>query len=171
MTPGVLLTGAIGVGKTAVAVELGALLEERGARPALLDLDWLGWLRPRPDSYWTIDELIARNLSAMWPNLRAAGADRLVLTRALRRSDQLAAIREALPDVALVVVRVNADAGTIEKRLRARDSGEILREHLSQAVEMAGELDSGRVEDFRVENDGRPVQEVAHELLRRLGWP
>ncbi len=170
MTPGVLLVGTVGVGKTAVAVELGSLLEERGLHPALVDLDWLGWVQPRLGSGWTVDELIVGNLRAIWPNLRAAGADRLVLTRALRGPDQVAAIRAALADVVLTVVRLTADAATVEARLQARDSGEILREHLSQAVEMADELELGAVEDFCVENDGRPVRDVALEVLRRLSW-
>ena len=45
-----------------------------------------------------------------------------------------------------------------------------LKQHLSQTVLMAEAMDRAALEDFRVENDGRPVREVAAEILRRTGW-
>jgi hypothetical protein len=39
-----LLTGTVGSGKTAVATEMGLLLEERELPSAIVDLDWLGWV-------------------------------------------------------------------------------------------------------------------------------
>jgi Ni2+-binding GTPase involved in maturation of urease and hydrogenase len=35
---------------------------------------------------------------------------------------------------------------------------------------LADELEAAAVEDFAVSNDGRPVREVAEEILDRLGW-
>ena len=40
---GVLLTGVYGSGKSSVAEEIAYLLEQRGERYALLDLDYLSW--------------------------------------------------------------------------------------------------------------------------------
>lgn len=40
---GVLLTGVYGSGKSSVAAEIAYLLEQRGERYALLDLDYLSW--------------------------------------------------------------------------------------------------------------------------------
>ena len=44
MTRVILITGTLGAGKTAVAVEAGRLLSLRDVRVAVVDLDWLGWV-------------------------------------------------------------------------------------------------------------------------------
>jgi tRNA uridine 5-carbamoylmethylation protein Kti12 len=155
----VLLTGPIGAGKTALGADLAEMLGDRGIRTAVIDLDWLGWVVPGP-----VDGLIERNLEAVWPNLRSEGVERLVLTRALDKSEQLDAVRAALPDVEVTVVNVSASPDTIAERLRRRDSGAVLEEHLAQQLELA------RVENFEIENEGRPIRVVAEELLDRLGW-
>lgn len=71
---GVLLTGTIEAGKSSLAVELGELLARRHLPAAIVDLDWLGWFEPPAESGLTVDELIATNLEAVWPNFRDAGA-------------------------------------------------------------------------------------------------
>ena len=39
----VLITGLFGSGKSSVAVEMADILEKRGVRYAVVDLDWLSW--------------------------------------------------------------------------------------------------------------------------------
>ena len=79
-----LLTGTIGSGKTAAAAEIGLLLEAEQLPSAIVDLDWLGWVHLGA-SFEGVEELIARNLAAIWPNLRSAGVGHLVLVRAIHR--------------------------------------------------------------------------------------
>ncbi len=79
MTQAVLISGTIGAGKTSVAVELGRLLEGRGAGTAVVDLDWLGWVHLSDDSPVSIDDVIVRNLADVWSNLRGAGITHLNL--------------------------------------------------------------------------------------------
>ena len=45
MAEGVLITGVYGAGKSSVAAEIAYLLQERRQPYALLDLDFLGWVR------------------------------------------------------------------------------------------------------------------------------
>jgi adenylylsulfate kinase len=167
--PTLLLTGTIGSGKTAVAAEIGLLLEERRLPVAVVDLDWLGWVHLGP-AFEGVDELIAENLAAVWPNLRSAGARRLVLVRALYRREALEGLRRSVPEADLTVVRLVASPGTIEGRLQCRDTGRILEEHLGETVKMAQAMEAAALEDFHVHNDGRPLSEVALETLRRAGW-
>jgi Ni2+-binding GTPase involved in maturation of urease and hydrogenase len=56
----ILLTGTVGSGKTSVAIEIGELLERGGASYALVDLDWLAWLRPSPASLVTQESVLPR---------------------------------------------------------------------------------------------------------------
>jgi gluconate kinase len=164
-----LLTGTVGSGKTAVAAEIGLLLEESELPSAIVDLDWLGWVHLGA-SFDGVERLIAENLAAIWPNLRSAGVRRLVLVRALQRREAVDGLRWALPDAGLTVVRLLASRATVEERLRRRDTGAVLEEHLMQTLLMAESMDRAALEDFQVENDDRPVRDVAAEILHRAGW-
>ncbi len=167
--PALLLTGTVGSGKTVVAIEIGRMLEQHGKSAAVVDLDWLGWLH-RHSSGVTADQLIARNLAAIWPNLRDAGMTRAVLARAILGRDGLDALRVAVPEADLVVVRLSASLSTIERRLRQRDSGEELEEHLRESVEMSRVMDREGLENFTVANDEGSPGDAAKEVLQRAGW-
>ncbi len=134
-----------------------------------MDLDWLGWLHLRSSAI-TADQLIARNLAAMWPNLREAGMAYAVLARAILGREGLQALRAAVPDTDLVVVRLTASPATIEGRLRRRDSGQELEEHLRESIEMTRVMDREGMEDFAVANDDGSPGQVAQEFLQRVGW-
>lgn len=166
----VLITGTIGVGKTAVATALGELLEAEGKAAAIIDLDWLGWYHAAPGSRVDHDSLIIANLQAVWPNFVAAGAQHLVMTRALERRESIEAFSNALPDVEVSLVRLTAAAKTIEERLRDRDKGAVLEEHLGQASRFAAGLDRLDLDAVTIATDRRPPAEVAQECLRLLGW-
>jgi hypothetical protein len=167
--PTLLLTGTVGSGKTVVAIEIGHILEQQGKPAAVVDLDWLGWLHLRASAV-TADELIARNLAAIWPNLREAGMSYAVLARAILGRNGLDALRAAVPEADLVVVRLTASPSAIEGRLRRRDSGQELEEHLRESMEMSRAMDREGLEDTSVANDDRSPQEVAREVLQRVGW-
>ena len=66
---------------------------------------------------------IAANLSVVWPNLQAAGAQRLILTRAVHEPDAIRLLRKAVPDVELTIVQIVASYDTIRERLEQRDTG------------------------------------------------
>jgi adenylylsulfate kinase len=161
--PTVLLTGTIGSGKTAVAVELGHVLAERGVPAAVIDLDWLNWVHLDPD--FGLDELMAQNVAAIWPNFLAAGARAFVLTRAIEHEAMLAAVRTAIPDASLTVLRLVAPPSVIEQRLRQRDTGRELEEHLRESNLFAKKMAQARVEDATVPNDGAPIRVVAESVL------
>jgi adenylylsulfate kinase len=167
--PTILLTGTIGSGKTAVASEIGLLLQELALPVAIIDLDWLGWVHVGP-GLESVDGLIARNLAAIWPNLRAAGVRYLVLARAMKDGQGLAALRQALPAANITTVRLTSSARAIGDRLRRRDTGAIREGHLEESAAMAKDMDRAAVETFQVSNEDRPVRSVAVEVLVRAGW-
>ena len=160
MISGVLLTGPVGVGKTAVSVEVAEMVDD----VAVLDLDWLGWFRP--PGPLSPDDLITRNLALVWPTFREAGARRLVLGRALIGPDRLDALRRSVPDVELAVVRLTAPGEVLERRLRGRDAGATLAGHLA-------EREAWREDGLDVPSvptQGRSVREVAEAVLAEVGW-
>jgi adenylylsulfate kinase len=166
----ILLTGTVGSGKTSVAVEIGELLEGGEASYALVDLDWVAWLRPAPTSVATVHSVLVENLGLIWPTFREAGVELLVLARCIEDRDQLDALRGALPGVELFVVRLTAPQPLIEQRLQARDSGAQLAEHLAETARFATRGEQAALEDAVVENGARPLSEVAAEVLAAAGW-
>jgi predicted kinase len=166
--PTILLTGTIGVGKTAVATEIAELMRDTGRATAVIDLDWLGWLAS--PSRVDVQDLIVRNLAATWENFVSAGAQNMVLVRAVQSESEVSELRALLSEVELKVVRLNAPAASIERRLSARDSGQVLEEHLAQSRRFTQLLDEAKIEDIEIENDNRALWDVALEVVRRTGW-
>jgi hypothetical protein len=96
--------------------------------------------------------------------------ERLVLARSVHDPAQLAAFRRALPGVELFVVRLVAPPALVERRLRARDSGAQLTEHLATTVLFATRAELAALEDALVENGERPLGNVAADVLAVAGW-
>jgi len=155
------------VGKTAVAREIVAIGAKRGISVAAIDLDWLGWASGGSVS---VDELINRNLALVAATFSAAGIETLVLARALVSSSNLIAIGGALPGWKLTVVRLQAPLPTLQKRIRVRDSGAELDEHLGEIEEMTRRTDAVAPEAPVVVNDDGSLRETALEVLRLWGW-
>jgi ribose 1,5-bisphosphokinase PhnN len=95
---------------------------------------------------------------------------RLVLARYVEDRAQLDDLRAALPGVDLVVVRLIAPQDVIERRLRARDRGAELAEHLAEASVFAARGAANALEDAVIENGERPLREVAADVLTAAGW-
>jgi hypothetical protein len=166
----ILLTGTPGSGKTSIAVAIGDLLELDDRPYAVIDLDWLAWVRPAPASIYTVHSLVAENLALIWPRFREAGVERLVLARHLDDRVQLAAVRGGLPGVDLFVVRLTAPPALVERRLRARDEGAQLEDHLAETALRAARGEAAAIEDAVVENGERPLRQVAQDVLAAAGW-
>jgi hypothetical protein len=163
----VLLTGVYGAGKTAVAEEIGTVLEERGASYAALDLDWLAWF----DAGWDDDEaeyrVMLRNLVGVVDNYLAAGIRRFVLALSVETRTELDALRGSL-SMPLTVIRLTVPFETIRERL-AWDTTTGRQVDLRWAGIWLEEGRGVGFEDLEVPND-RPLREVTLDVLSRLGW-
>jgi hypothetical protein len=168
--PVLLITGVVGVGKTAVTGEASWLLCQAGIPHAMVDLAVIGgcWPAP-PDDQWN-EELIHRNLACMWANFQRAGASRLLVCRVLEARSLLTRITEAVPGAVITVVRLRAPLEAVRERIRAREAGRDPQWYLDAAGYLTGRLEEARVEDHVVDNDDRPVNETAAEVLRVAGW-
>jgi predicted kinase len=161
-----LLIGTMGSGKTTVMLEVGRLLSDRGEAHALVDLDWLAWVEPPTASSLRVRDMLVANLAAVAATFRLGGIHELVLARHVTQAQELAAIEAAVAHAELAVVRLEAPEALIEARIRARDTGRELEEHLAA-------LGAEATPEFpyrSVANDGRPPAEVAREVLRAAGW-
>jgi len=162
----IVLTGEVGTGKTSVAIEIGRQVEASGGTCAIVDLDWLGWVHAAP-SFREYDDLIMTNLAAVWPNMAEAGAEGLVLARALLRKEPVERLRELFPETPLCVIRLSAAPETIRRRLSARDSGANLEEHVAEAESMRAAIATLAIEHAVVKNDGGSIEDAARAVLAR----
>ncbi len=165
-----LITGTVGSGKTSVLLEIGEALGQDGRPYAIVDLDWLAWLRPSAQSGATVQGVLVANLAHVAGTFRAAGVERLALARAIRRVDEVEAIRDSLGPCELTVARLVAAPAEIARRLEARDTGAQLAEHLAEAGAFAAEAEAAGIGDLVVATDDRAIASVAQEVLVSAGW-
>lgn len=169
--PTLLVSGTVGAGKTALADEVAVLLNEQQIPHGLIDLDWLCQLYPAPPEDRFRDDLMFRNLSAIWPHYRDIGVDYLVLARVIEDPAELERYQLAIPEADIKVVRVTAPPELLQQRLRQREVGSFYGRAWQRSQELTQALDSAEIESTVVANDGRPIREVALEVMDILDWP
>ena len=169
--PTLLLTGTVGAGKTSVAEEISNLLYEIDIPHACIDLDWLCQLHPAAAHDPHHQTLMFANLTAVWKNFRRRAPRYLVLARLWESRAELRQYQQAIPEAAITVVRVVASEATIQQRLRQREVGSFFDPLWNRSRELEIILDSAGADDFEVSNDGRPLRQVAKEVLERVNWP
>jgi len=168
--PVLVVTGPVGVGKTATAEAISDLLNQAGVAHAMVDLDQLRWCHPAPPHDRFHVALGLTNLAAVWANYRAAGAGRIVIADVVESPDEVAGYRSAIPGADVRVVRLHAALPTIERRLEGRNEGASLVWHRHRAAELSEIMERARVGDLLVDTDGKSVAAVAREILARVGW-
>jgi dephospho-CoA kinase len=164
------ITGTVGSGKTVLAEAISNAIEERGVKHALISIDWLAQSLPAAEDDPFGDRLAAQNLSAIWPNFVATGIRYAVIEGVIETPELHRLFRSSLPGADITVVRVAAPQPVVEQRINEREIGDYLERLLARSAELTPILETAAVEDFTVSNDGRPIQEVAAEVLGRLGW-
>jgi hypothetical protein len=163
-----IITGAVGAGKTSVLAEASDLLALRHIAHAAIDVDALG-LAYVPAAARN-DEVMYRNLRSVCKNYAALGVTQFLLARALENRSELDFCRGIVSAADTAVCRLTASIETMEGRVKMRESGISQREYVSRVAELNVVLDRAQLEDFSVVNENRPLTEVAHEMLVRAGW-
>lgn len=164
-----LITGAVGVGKTTVAGAVGTLLEQRGIPGAVIDLDELRRCWPTPPGDGFHHRLELRNLRAVAAGYREAGARVLVAAGVLEGRAARADYQDALVHpVTVVRLTVPRDLARHRLRHRHRDDPDALAWHLDRFDELTAILDRAHVEDLQVPVEGTPVA-TASAVLAALG--
>ena len=166
----ILLTGAVGVGKTTVLTEIGELLEAAREPYALVDLDWLAWVRPAEGSGATVTGVLCENLRQVAATFRSVGVRRVAVARAVCDPGELEAIRVALGADRLTVARLTAEPAAIERRLRARDRGARLTEHLLEARAFGAAAEAAGIGDVVLATDDADPAATARAALAQAKW-
>ena len=138
----------------------------------MIDADELDRVFPPPTDDPDKTDLTRRNLAAVWANLRAAGAPRLILTMvAASIEDELTHVREAIPGATPTVVRLRASERDLLERVRRREVGSGYNYQAPRTIRQARVMQREPAGDHLVvDTSGRTVGEIAQELLDRSGW-
>jgi|SRR5271169_30865 len=163
-----IITGAMGAGKTAVVGEASDILAHRRIVHAAIDLDALG-LAHLPSAARS-DGVMYDNLRSICTNYAALGVRRFLVARAIEDGAQLQLCRDMIPAVNTVVCRLIASIQAMQRRVQMRDTGMLQREYVARVAKLNDILDCARLEDFAVINENRSLTDVALEILIKAGW-
>lgn len=164
---GVLVTGAFGVGKTALIEEAAEVLEEHRIRYAAIDLDGLCWFDPGSEDHAAAVPTLLKNIDAVVGNYYDAGVRVFALARAMDTQRDVDAVGAALA-MSMTTVRLTAPLEEIERRLAGSvTAGRATDLRMAREWFAAGGHDE--IGDLVIAND-RPIREVAAEMLAALGW-
>lgn len=114
--------------------------------------------------------LALENLTQIWPNFEAVGADRVIIAGTLLNGDHRSRLQHALGNVTMSVVLVKAPQDVLETRIRARNSGRLQEDFLARTADVAKEIEAAHIHDYEIENHGRPAGETARDLLQKIDW-
>jgi chloramphenicol 3-O-phosphotransferase len=166
--PLLIVTGPVGVGKSAVLHEADRLLVAAEMSHATVVLEEIARCWPVATGEVGDERLVYANLASLWSNFADRGADRLLLELILEDRSQLPQLRRTVPGSEVTVVRLRAPLSVIEERVRKREPSPDAE--LCGAHWLAAHMDESKIEDYLVENGERPLPDVAAEVLRLADW-
>jgi hypothetical protein len=179
-TPFLWLCGPSGVGKSTVGWEVFVRVRHGGVRAAYVDLAQIGFCRPAPRDDPDNHRMKARNLGALWPTFRAAGARYLIVSGVVHDRATVAEYAAAVQDTALTLCRLRADRSHLSARILLRGNGngpaipgdelrglppEALHRHADAAVRDGETLDRTAIGDVCVDTNDRSIREIADAVL------
>jgi adenylylsulfate kinase-like enzyme len=169
--PAIVVTGPVGAGKTTTGRLVQEMLAGRGKACAFVDQDALRMVLPTPPGDRFGSRLGYRNLAAVWPNLRDAGVQIVVIADVVEdaetsRGDYLA----ALPDTTLTIVRLDVPMPLIRERLQVRERtpGD-LAWSVARAPELQDIMENAGIGDLVIDVGTRTPEQIAAEIIERTG--
>ena len=166
----VLISGPVGVGKTAVAQELSAQLERDSISHTFVDLDNLAQTYPRPQDDPFGQSLALENLKAVWTNAKARGVRNLVVARVIESADGASRVAEAVSARTVKIVQLAASDDTLLQRVRQREIGAGQSWHEARALELSEKLSNVDFPDLVVNTDQRTIGTIAREIFDACNW-
>jgi hypothetical protein len=174
LIPFLWLCGPSGVGKSSVGWEVFQQVRREGGECAYLDADQIGLCYPATADDPENHQVKSRNLGAMWPNYREAGARCLVLSGLAPSLDTVRAYAGRLPGTSLTLCRLRAGHEELRERFlgRAQAAEGWRAELVDEAIRDAEAMDREDFADLCVDTDGLSVADVAGLVRKQAGeWP
>ncbi len=149
------------------------MLRNAAVAHAVIEGDFMGQVHPAPEGDPHRTEIAESNLTAVWANFAQRGYRRLIYTNTVSVLPEEAGMFERAmgADVRITRVLLTASDATARERLMGRELGSELEQELQGSVRKARLLDRrATAETVRVATDGRPVADIAREVVTATGW-
>ena len=160
------LYGPPGVGKSEVSWQLFTELAQTGARVAFTETDQLGMCFPAPAGASGRQRIKVRNLRAMIPNYREAGAQCMIVNGVLDPVDGLGS--EPLP-ARVMTCRLRADVEEVVRRFVAREGP---HGDLREVRDEVASMDKSDFADACIDTTGVTAGDVAAMVRKECAtWP
>ncbi len=167
-----IITGAMGAGKTTVLAEASDILGLHKIAHAAIDLDALGlaYLPGLEAAGESTHAVMYRNLKSICENYVSLGVQRLLLARAIENRTEFDLCQTAVSAANTTVCSLIASPMVTAQRVAMRESGALRDTFIARSAGLNSILDKVRLEDFSITNENRSVNEVAQEMLIQAGW-
>lgn len=166
-----LIGGRSGVGKSAVAWEISAQLQEAGTAHCFIEGDFLDQAHPAPPSDPSRTEMTRRNLAALWRNYAELGYRRLIYTNTVSVLEPDLVVDAMGGTVDVTGVLLTAANDVANQRLSLRETGSQYDAHVTRGTAAARYLEENTPDwVVRVPTDGKDVGQVASEVIALTHW-
>jgi hypothetical protein len=115
------------------------------------------------------NDVMYRNLQAVWQNYAALGVDRLLLARSIENQPALERCMRGCSERTFVY-RLTASMATMQQRVASREMGVDRDKYIEHVITWNDALDHARLENFVATNEDKPLTEVVKEVLKRAHW-
>ena len=162
-TPRVLLIGGrSGVGKTSVGYEVSDQLRQADVPHVLIDGDNLDHVYPKPEG----SSMTEANLASLWHNYEALGQHRLISVNTVSVLENEMVVRAVGGTAVVTSILLTVEDATARSRIRQREIGSGLDEHLTSNHDVARRLESKADSSVhRVPTDDRSLADVASVVI------
>lgn len=170
LVPVLWLMGPSGVGKTTVGRAITSRLGASGVNTALVDTDMIGMCLPPNTDDPEHHQLKARNLGALWPVFREAGARCLILTGGIEEVGHVSLYTGHVPGAVVTVCQLRLSGSDHRARIVERNGKSIA--WADDLIAEGQEMEAVEFDDVRVNTGGLSVDESATQILAAAGnWP
>jgi hypothetical protein len=164
-----LVTGAVGVGKTTVGYEVRLRLAAAGVRHVMID-DEFSLFHPHANDDPKGERLRTQALRSLWSVYEGAGFSRLLLTRVIEWDADLDRVRAAIPDSEIHMFWLVAPFETLAERIRGKGVSTAQEWCLQRAAELVKIWTNRPPEATRIETMGRDPRDIGSEIVAKSGW-
>lgn len=163
------ITGAVGVGKTTVSYEVRLRLKSAGVSHVLIDDEFALFSPYAPDDPGG-ERVRSDALRALWQIYRAPKVVRVILARVVPDRETLDEIEAAIPGAEIDLYFLAAPMPVIEERIRSKQVPTAYDWCVWQASELTSHWEATPLDAKIVESGSRTPWEIAEEIVRRSGW-
>ena len=163
------ITGAVGVGKTTVAYEVRLRLKAADVSHVLID-DEFGLFHPYSSDDPDGERLRIDALGSLWQVYRKARVERLILARVISDSATLDKIATAIPGAEIDLYWLVAPMPVIEQRISGRQVPTAYAWCVERASELMEQWAQNPLDATVIETESRSIPEIADEIVAQSGW-